>query len=126
MTKHIKFFITFLLFFNMFIGNALAEEVLAWQDCIGEAQKNHPNLISAQESIKEKEASKAITTSGLLPQITGNASGRTAKTSTRTDDEMRSSTSDSYSYGVAGTQLIFDGFKTINDVRAASENIKAA
>jgi outer membrane protein TolC len=35
-------------------------------------------------------------------------------------------TGDTYSYGVTGSQLIFDGFKTINNVNAAKENIKAS
>ncbi|MDD5653824.1 MAG: TolC family protein, partial [Candidatus Omnitrophica bacterium] len=44
----------------------------------------------------------------------------------RTSSGGSGSTNDSYNYGVSGTQLIFDGTKTINNVRAASETIKAS
>jgi len=96
-----------------------AQEELNWGACIKEAAKNHPDLIAAQESVKQTEASKKQTASGLFPQVTADASGSTTKTS-------GSNPADSYSYGVSGTQLIFDGAKTINNVKAASENISAA
>ena len=100
----------------------LAEENLSWKDCIKEAAKNHPDLIAAEEEVKQSEASKKITASTLYPQVDSNLSASTAKTS----GSSGSSTSDSYAYGLSGTQLIFDGIKTINDVRAASENITAS
>jgi len=99
-----------------------AEEILSWQDCIKEAAKNHPDLISAQESVKQSEASKKITASALFPQVDSNLSASTA----RTDTGATSSTADTYSYGVTGTQLLFDGAKTINNVKAAKEFLKAA
>jgi hypothetical protein len=54
---------------------ALAEEVLSWEDCLAEAGKNHPDLISAQQAIKQKEADKAISKSGLFPQIGAGKAG---------------------------------------------------
>ncbi len=97
---------------------SIAEEMLTWQDCVKEAAKNHPDLISAQESIKQSEASKKITTSTIFPQIDASASGSTTETAGKATD--------SYKYGVSGSQLLFDGFKTSNNINAASENIKAA
>jgi TolC family type I secretion outer membrane protein len=121
MKKHIVCFI--ILFFLGFLPQAAkAEEILSWEDCIIEAKKNHPGLISALENVKQKKADKAVTASGLYPQIDTNLGASTAKTSTATT----SATADSYSYGLSGTQLVFDGFKKINDVNAASENIKAS
>jgi len=99
-------------------ARAWAEEALTWQDCVKEAAKNHPDLISAQESIKQSEASKKITASTIFPQIDASASGSTTETAGKTTD--------SYKYGVSGTQLIFDGLKTADNINAASENIKAA
>jgi len=96
-----------------------AQEILNWGDCIKEAAKNHPDLIAAQQIIKQSEASKQQTASGLFPQVTADASGSTSKAA-------GSNQADSYSYGVTGSQLIFDGAKTINNVRAASEDILAA
>lgn len=128
MSKYLRFIIIFLLLFAGFLGKGRAEEVLTWQDCIKEAQKNHPDLISAQENVKQSEASKKITASTLYPQIDSSVDASTKKTSTTgsTTGITTSSTTDSYSYGVTGTQLVFDGFKTMNDVKSASENIKAA
>jgi len=108
-----------ILFFGCtFLPRVMAEEILSWEDCILEAKKNNPDLISAQENINQQKASKTITASGLYPQISGNVGAATGKTASKT--------SDSYSYGVSGTQLVFDAFKTANEINAASENIKAA
>jgi len=94
-----------------------AQETLNWQDCVKEAAKNNPNLIASQQAIKQSEAAKTITASTLFPQISSQASASTSK---------KEDTSDSYSYGANGSQLVFDGFKTINNIKAASENINAA
>ncbi|KPK41989.1 MAG: hypothetical protein AMJ78_04000 [Omnitrophica WOR_2 bacterium SM23_29] len=125
MKKFIKIPII-LLFLGSFLHQASAEEVLTWQDCIKEAQKNHPDLISAEETVKQSEASKKITASTLFPQIKSNVDASTSETTTATAGITTSKTTDTYKYGVTGTQLLFDGTKTINDVKAASENVKAA
>ncbi|MCX5706501.1 MAG: TolC family protein, partial [Candidatus Omnitrophica bacterium] len=111
-----------LIFLSFFLHRAGAEEILSWQDCVKEAAKNHPDLIAAVEEIKQSEASKKITASTLYPQINSSLNASTA----RTDNSKSSSTTDTYNYGVNGTQLFFDGIKTINNVRAAGENIQAA
>ena len=126
MNKFITFTLTILLIFNLLFNRAIAEEILTWQDCVKEAAKNHPDLISAEESIKQSEASKKITASALLPQINSSVGGSTAKTSTATSGNITSKTTDTYTYGVTGTQLLFDATKTINNIKAAAENIKAA
>lgn len=102
-----------------FLNSASAEEVLTWQDCVRESLKNHPDLISAEESIIQTQADKKITASKLFPQISSGLDATTSKVST-------SKAADKYSYSVSASQLLFDGFKTSNDVKAASENISAA
>jgi len=116
MNKFIKIFVI-ILFLGFFLHKASAEEVLSWRDCLAEAQKNHPDLISAQESIKQLEAAKNITGSTLFPQIDANVDASTTKASGKTTD--------TYSYGISGTQLLFDGLKTVESVKAARENVKA-
>ncbi|MFH0839243.1 MAG: TolC family protein [Candidatus Omnitrophota bacterium] len=121
MYKHLPIF--FILFLCMVTSNhheVWAEEILTWSDCIKEAQKNHPDLISAQEGIKEREASKKITESSVAPQIHSSVDASTSKSSTA------GKTTHAYSYGVTGTQLLFDKSKTRDNINAASENIKAA
>ncbi len=110
----------------LFIYNgARAEELLTWDDCVKEAAKNHPDLISAQESVKSSQADKAITASGLFPQVTGDLNASRSG-NPATSGSSSTKTTNSYSYGVNGSQLIFDGFQTVNKVNAAAENIKAA
>lgn len=118
MVKYFKVYPIILIFLSITTSWAFAEEVLSWQDCIQEAAKNNPDLISAQEGVKESKASKAMTASALFPQFDSSLSASSTKSNEATDD--------SYSYGVNGTQLIFDGFKTIHSAKSASENVKAA
>lgn len=122
MPRYFKHFwiIPFIIFIYSF-GYA-QENFLTWQDCIREAAKNNPDLIAAQESVKQSVAAKQITASALFPQVNSNLSASTAKTS----GDASSVTRDTYTYGVTGTQLLFDGNKTINNVKAASENINAS
>jgi len=105
-----------------------AEEILTWENCLAEAKKNNPELISAVESVNQEKAGKDITASSLYPQIDSNLGVSTTKTKTisSTTGAKTDTTLDSYSYGISGTQLLFDGFKTINDVKSAAENVKAA
>ncbi|MDD2689644.1 MAG: TolC family protein [Candidatus Omnitrophica bacterium] len=116
------------LFLSFFLHQLSADEILTWNDCLAEAKKNHPDLISAQENINQEKANKTITASGLYPQIDSSLDASTGKTTatSSTTGTTTSTVADSYSYGVSGTQLIFDGFKTINQVNSAKENIKSA
>jgi TolC family type I secretion outer membrane protein len=123
MFKYIKIVLILTVVFSVPFNNVLAEDVLSWQDCVKEAAKNHPDLIAAVEEVKQSQAEKSITASTLFPQITGSVSGATSKATSKTSG---SSTADLYSYGLSATQLIFDGSKTINNVRATSETIKAS
>jgi len=108
-----------IIFFFAGLSNLYAaEEVLTWGQCIQEAAKNHPDLIASQQVVKQSEASKQQTASGLFPQVTSNLSAQTSQSSGQETN--------TYGYGVTGTQLLFDGIKTINNVNAASENIAAA
>lgn len=118
MSKYPRFIIIFLILFTGFSGSVRAAEILTWQDCIKEARKNHPDLISAEENIKELEAGKKITASTLFPQIDSSVSASTAK--------VNRVTADTYTYGVSATQLLFDGSKTSADIKADLENIKAS
>jgi outer membrane protein TolC len=93
--------------------------VLAWEDCVKEALQNHPDLMSAREKVNESKADKGSTRSAILPQISSSAGGSTSKTGGE-------DSSKSYSLGVTGQQLLFDGFKTSNDLAASEQNINAS
>ncbi len=100
-------------------SRVMAEEMLTWNDCVKEAKRIHPDLISAQEKLNQARANKAITKSNFLPRITSGLSGKTSKTAAK-------DTADTYSYDVTGRQLLFDGLKTSYDTASAAENIKLA
>lgn len=109
-----------------------AEEIFTWEDCVKEAAKNNPDLVSAKESVNSAAADKSITASGLFPQISADAgvskskSGSGGGQSSGGASGASNSSTNNYNYGVSGSQLIFDGFNTANKVNAAAENIKAA
>lgn len=117
-----RFCLIAILFCLFCFNSSSAQEELDWPACLRQAAKNHPDLIASVQEIKQSEAAKQEEASGLFPQITAEVSGARAKTAPSTG----SKTTDTYSYGVSSTQLVFDGGKIINDVRAASEDISAA
>ena len=96
-----------------------AEEIFTWEECVKIAKKNHPDLVSAREKLNQAKANKAITTSNLLPQIDSSLSEKTSKTATKDK-------TDTYSYGITGKQLLFDGLKTPYDIAQAKEEIKSS
>ena len=95
-----------------------AQNVLTWQDCLNEAIGNNPELISAAEEIKQVKSDKGVAISTALPQISSQLSGKTAKSSAGNKQ-------DTYSYTITGKQLLFDGFKTAADVKAAAKTLTA-
>ncbi len=96
-----------------------AQEILTWQECIRQAKENNPDLISAAEKTKQAIANKDIATSPMLPQITTGVSGSKSKAA----DKKAANTSASYS--LTGKQLLFDGFKTSNDISSSLYALKA-
>ncbi len=106
-------FFTAAIFLLVFQPVSHAQE-LTWEDCVKEAAANHPDLISAGESVKQYSESEKIVFSGMLPQVDSSLEAGTSKTQ------------DSYSYGLSGTQLLFDGLKTPEKFNAALENTRAA
>ncbi|MBU1726865.1 MAG: TolC family protein [Candidatus Omnitrophica bacterium] len=114
--------IMILFFLSLLPIIAKAEDKLSWLDCVKEAAKNNPDLIAAEQVVKQSEAGKNITASALYPQVDASLNASTAKSSSASGK----STADNYSYGVSANQLIFDGTRTINDVRAAAQNILAS
>ena len=115
--RHLQI-IVFIVAVGCFDKSLCAEEILSWQGCIKEAAKNHPDLIAAQEEVKQSEASKQQTASGLFPQISSSLSAQTAQSSGQETN--------TYGFGVSGTQLLFDGNKTVNNIKASVEDISAA
>ncbi len=115
----IKNFLLTILISAGFSAFASADNSLSWKDCLREAADNHPDLIVAEELVVQSQADKKSTISGALPQFTADFNASTVNLSTTGSTNV-------FGYGVSGSLLLFDGFKTPNNIDAASENIKAA
>ena len=127
MFKYLKICFVVLVILSASCLLTVAEETLSWHDCVKEAQKNNPELISALAVVGQQKAARSITASGLYPQVSATVSGSTAKTGKGDSSSTTAAgTRDSYSYGATGTQLVFDGMQTMNNVKAASENLLAS
>ncbi len=114
--------ILFLLFIFLsagFYARAEDEKVLTWMECVIIAQKIHPDVLSAEEKFTQSKADKALSQSGVFPQITAGEDSSISKVE-------KSKSSKSHSLSVSGKQLLFDGAKTGAGVKEALENVKAA
>lgn len=136
--QYTKFIITALLCVIFSTPVAFAEVQISWNDCVNEAKRQHPDLVSAFEKIKQAKASKEITRSATLPQVTGTAAENTSNgtgvtssgssgqgvTSLQAGGESQASTR--YEYGADLQQLLFDGFKTSYNLSSNQRSIEAS
>ncbi len=99
--------------------NRAVSQPLTWEDCVREARQNNPSLLSATEKLKQSGINVAVSKSNYYPQINGSLGGQTSKTESADQ-------SHSYSYGVSGRQLIFDGLKSQYNVGISSATFRAA
>jgi len=119
MSRMLKFSISLILISSLGFRPVFGETILSWKDCVIEALEWHPDLISSMEKLNQTRADKSIVQSGLLPQVTTEASGiQTGTTPGKPTNK--------YAYGLDGEQLLFDGFKIASDVASASREVKAA
>ncbi len=76
-----------------------AQEVLTWQDCVKEAQQNHPDLVTAREVVNQFKAQKLTAISATLPQVSTEVSQSLSK-------KPQSSQTNASFYGITGQQLL--------------------
>jgi outer membrane protein TolC len=131
-------------------GNARSEETMTWRDCVMFAAENNPDLISAFELIHQNKDNVGIARSNYLPHISANVGINTSLQKDTTDIEKiksnnvasldqfsssymnslyghtTTSKTNAYSYGLSGTQLIFDSMKTIYDIKSAESGVDSA
>jgi len=129
---------------------AYAEEVMTWDECVSYAIANNPELRSSRELIRQSRANVGIARSAYLPQVSASLGAGVSRAESRSELErlkiskMKStseidsairndllgrkttSQSESLSYGIEGKQLVFDGMKTVYDIRAASSQVNEA
>lgn len=90
-------------------------QVLAWEDCVKEAKSHNPDLTSAYEKLNQAKCDKTVASSSSLPQLSACINGSTQNFS-----------SGSLSYSLSTQMTAFDGFKTLNSILQAEEQIKYA
>ncbi|MFA5928711.1 MAG: TolC family protein [Candidatus Margulisiibacteriota bacterium] len=112
MRRTLILFIALLLLLSSAAVFAAGEaQVYTWQEIASEAARQQPNLLSAQEKVKQAGYSENILRSGQLPQVSLGGS---------LDDGAN------YSLGVSARQLLFDGFKTSLDIQKAENDTIAS
>jgi len=105
---------------------AYSQEILTWEECVRRGKERHPDLVSAAEKVKQAKADKDIELSSILPQVDADASGKRTQTASKsTSGGYTKKYSNTYTYGITGTQLLFDGFKTSSEVSSAMKTIQA-
>jgi outer membrane protein TolC len=112
-----------LMLFIAALSCALPAEEMTWQQSVDEALVNNPSLISARAKLDQTKANNWQTFAAALPQVSASASG------SRSGNEPYGgpyTKADSYSYDLTAKQLVFDFFKTLQDMEGAGENAKAA
>jgi outer membrane protein TolC len=97
--------------------------VFTWEDCVREALVKNPNLVSAREKMNQSDAAVGITRAPMLPQISATAGATRDKTDV---SGGTANTAASYSYGLTGKQLVFDGLKSVYDLKAAKSQADLA
>ncbi|MEY9197527.1 outer membrane channel protein TolC [Sinorhizobium sp. CCBAU 05631] len=95
----------------------LAETIFG---AMAKAYANNPDLNAARAGLRATDEGVPIAKSGYRPQVSASATG----TLTRVDQE-RTGTRDFHDgqVGISITQTIFDGFQTLNNVRAAQSDV---
>ncbi len=92
-----------------------AQTSYTWQGCVEEANKSHPDIISAREGVNQSRVIEDSAASLLSPQVG-------LDVWVTPFGESSSGTSEHYSYGLSGSQLLYDGSKTTNQVNEARQN----
>lgn len=87
-------------------GPLLADTVYSWSDCVKAAELYHPDLQQAKAQIDKAKAGKSLSKSGYLPNVTLDAAMEKGGSDSTGDQSVN------YSYGITGSQVLFDGLKT--------------
>lgn len=133
MTRLTKILLIFLFLAAFYpITRINGEEALDWLSCVNEAKKNHPDLVSASEKVKQAKATKEITRSAFLPLLGFDASEVTTKNASfgasGSSVELVSTGSNrktAYQYEGTAQQLLFDSFRTAYDLSSNERTVVA-
>ena len=105
----------------VWVSGLSAGQIYTWEDCVRAALAGNPELLSSKERIGQSEAAKGVARSPLLPNISANASADRRKNYASGRDAYNQ-----YSYGLSGRQLLFDGLKSVYNLKAADVDIETS
>lgn len=92
-------------------------------NAINDTVSNNPDLASKREEIEVQRSNLYGSMTGFLPQVT--AKSQNTDVDVRKNSGTSTVTKDSRVKSVAVSQNIFNGFKTVNQVRQAEHNLRA-
>ena len=110
------------------VAPAWAAEPLTWQDCVGLAAEQNPDLVAAREQVAAAEAGTRVARSALLPQLSvggqaghseGGQAGQTEEGHVRGDAAGQ----DPYGLTVGATQSLYSGGEKRANVRVAEATL---
>jgi outer membrane protein TolC len=113
-----------------------ANENMTWLECVSITIDKNPELKSSSELVIQSRAKVGSAISAYLPQINASLGAKvnrqtsqdqtTTKTPTSVDQLLVQEATKkkwddtyTYSYGISGKQMIFDGLKTVFDIKSA-------
>lgn len=117
------------LFFLLFaFSNTLfaQSDTLTLEQCLDIALKNNPQIKLAEGNFESTQSNFMMSRSGLLPQVSAQASGTKNAGTFLFGPIARPGAFENYSAGFQAQQLIFDFGKTISKVNASSRLVEAS
>ena len=113
-----KVYLSIFLFTISVTHYAYSEQPVTWEECVREAKENNPELMSAAEKVKQAKRNIDIDISATLPQVDSDLSGKRSQAGGKKP-------ANAYSYGMTGSQLVFDGFKTSSEISNSMKLLQA-
>ncbi|OGS43082.1 MAG: hypothetical protein A2539_09340 [Elusimicrobia bacterium RIFOXYD2_FULL_34_15] len=107
-----------IILFLIFAGDAFSAPLI-WQDVLSEAKKNNPELIKAEDSVKNARLSYYNSYTNFLPQLSANAGVNKSKTDGTDSPEQ-------YSLGLSGRLSLFSGFSDSSQLKSKNIDLKIA
>lgn len=124
----------FIIFFLFFIFNLKAKE-LTWKDCVNETLNKNPEVLSAKAKLNQEKANAWVAKSSIFPQISASASASRSGIEISSENTNKTgsygvtysnSYSTSFSYGISGKQVLFNGFQTLNNINKSNVEVEIA
>ena len=101
-----------------------AGELLSWDDCVSSAMRNNPDLVSSREKVRQSKADIPLAAEAYIPQL-GTSFGVSGSEQTNPITQ-RESEHKNYSVGLNGKQMLFDGLKTVYNIKSAQSMVQSA